>query len=350
MVNIDNNKMWESILGYKPSKEETEEIRRVLERRNLYSVPWLMMKMISSALREQNLEYKDGKIVPIKPSNDSFKIEKDKWYICICDENINYFTKGKVYQAYSDYGIIDDEGSWHPWDANLVEKYFRPASEDEIPCKAKFKVGDIIKKKGENYAEWKITDIDEYTYYGHYSGGFPTELEINEQDDFELIARTGSKAIPYEKLDKMLDNALSNTTKDDWNKILDESSEDTTKFVEVLAKIYSKFAVMHDTFSESDLRSFAEEDAKELFPIVKKQLREEFDEELEVLYKNQDEVVYRRGVADGREEVLNNMPKWKRTGYGYDKPWISAKNELYNGDYVINISELDKLEKEDEED
>lgn len=48
--------------------------------------------------------------------------------------------------------------------------------------------------------------------------------------------------------------------------------------------------------------------AKELLSLARKQLQPEIDAEIENAYKTADEVQYRKG----REEVLRDMPRWKR--------------------------------------
>lgn len=61
-VQIDNKKMWESLLNPKHHSEVLDSLK-----------PW-----IKDALKEQGLEYKDGSIISIKKQ----KIIPERWYIC----------------------------------------------------------------------------------------------------------------------------------------------------------------------------------------------------------------------------------------------------------------------------
>ena len=56
-----------------------------------------------------------------------------------------------------------------------------------------FNVGDFIKKKGENYVPWKITEVNEEGgyYCGNYQDGYPTELMFRDQRDYERVDNPG---------------------------------------------------------------------------------------------------------------------------------------------------------------
>lgn len=60
-----------------------------------------------------------------------------------------------------------------------------------------FKAGDFIRKKGGNYAPWKISEVDEEGgyYYGNYQHGYPTELTFREQRDYERVDNPGMPKI-----------------------------------------------------------------------------------------------------------------------------------------------------------
>lgn len=111
-VEIDNKKMWESIL-----------------KRN--SVSWVGT-LIKRALKDQGLEYKDGNIISIEP--EPLKIEAGKFYVCInnkTEHGVISYTEGKTYQSQHDNFLPNDSGKLCSWCVN-AELYFRLATEEEM--------------------------------------------------------------------------------------------------------------------------------------------------------------------------------------------------------------------------
>jgi hypothetical protein len=49
--------------------------------------------------------------------------------------------------------------------------------------------------------------------------------------------------------------------------------------------------------------------SKTLLDLARKELRPEFDKELDKAYKTQDDVVYRSGYAQGKQDALKSLPK-----------------------------------------
>lgn len=89
--------------------------------------------------------------------------------------------------------------------------------------------------------------------------------------------------------------------------------------------------------------------AAELLSIARKQLQPEIDAEIEKAYKTADEVQYRKG----REEALKDLPRWKKVGLNTGQTtlvigYTGEEDKLYRNGYVISLSDLEKLPKEDE--
>lgn len=53
--------------------------------------------------------------------------------------------------------------------------------------------------------------------------------------------------------------------------------------------------------------------ANKLLKLAKKQLDSYYDQELKEAYKEADRVQYNRGYADGKADVLKDIPKWHKT-------------------------------------
>ena len=131
---------------------------------------------IKASLEDQNLLFDGNEIVSIEPN---WTIEKGKWYMCIqnlCPPYISNqynFMKGKVYCAYSDFEIKDDDGNLAVFLFDFpIADYFRPATEEEI-AEAEYARQDQGIEKGlrESYKA-----IDEELH---------SHSESNELTDFE---------------------------------------------------------------------------------------------------------------------------------------------------------------------
>ena len=100
-----------------------------------------------------------------------------------------------------------------------------------------------------------------------------------------------------------------------------------------------------------------------LLNLARKELQPEFDKELDEAYKTRDEVVYLEGYDKGHEDVLKDLPKWKkmpsgiqgnnkleptyliRTDYGFyfaSSCLSGSENNMY-----IELVELENLPKEE---
>ena len=128
---IDLEKFISSMLGY--AEDNCEET---------------MLDYLHSALQDQGLEYKDGKIAEIDTIDTSSPewteiverckhttlepvfFEKGKWYTCIA--KVDGFKVGHTYQSKMDGTVSNDSGAMYGYhnDVNLI---FRPATEEEIP-------------------------------------------------------------------------------------------------------------------------------------------------------------------------------------------------------------------------
>ena len=94
-----------------------------------------------------------------------------------------------------------------------------------------------------------------------------------------------------------------------------------------------------------------------LLDLARKELQPEFDKELDEAYKTRDEVVYLEGYDKGHEDVLKDLPKWKKINHSVDLDeyvcvidfdgTVVTTDVLEKGDYFIKLNELLKLPKED---
>jgi len=125
-VEIDNKKMWESIIGFQLEGEEAKKFNDLCKYKPFKAALAFFSKAFKKGLKDQGLEYKDGKIVSI------LKIETGKFYVC--NHSINgyeSFTCGKIYKSLYDNALINDNGIEVKIDENHLQ-YFRPATEEEI--------------------------------------------------------------------------------------------------------------------------------------------------------------------------------------------------------------------------
>jgi len=79
------------------------------------------------------------------------------------------------------------------------------------------------------------------------------------------------------------------------------------------------------------------------------------EEELEKAYKNSDEVQYRKGYEKGKEDALNNLPRWRKCPENdyYACVYNCAKREdslLYYNGHTLRLIDLEKLPGFKEED
>lgn len=107
-VQIDNKKMWESLI---------KECKRVGG-----STMEELVKCIRLALSDQNFKYENGKIVRIKP--------EPRWYKCV--NPFPGFTKGKLYQTNENENLLSDDGNTIWIKTNYLDCFFRPATEEEV--------------------------------------------------------------------------------------------------------------------------------------------------------------------------------------------------------------------------
>ena len=137
MKELDNKKMWESLIKSKANRGcEPFNCQDVLD-----------------ALKDQGFEYKDGKIVSTKPLWEN--IPKG-WYIAkkdFHDKDLDGFCGAPVFmegeptpkeKVFKIVPYMNDK---------LFEEYFRPATDEEIPHKLTNEMEDLLGKKEEPISE-----------------------------------------------------------------------------------------------------------------------------------------------------------------------------------------------------
>ena len=174
MVQIDNVKMWESLI------------------RNYKNGQLMFDRCIELALNDQGLKVaEDGEIISIMPQNEDFKFEKGKYYVYI-GENCKYFTNKKSYQVImdsyeDDYNIcfIDNVGDRHPWSLKAAFMSFRPATEEEIkgaePKQENFQDFKELERNGKNDELTEFEkEVAHVLVYQCHEGSLETEEEIEK--------------------------------------------------------------------------------------------------------------------------------------------------------------------------
>lgn len=142
------------------------------------------------------------------------------------------------------------------------------------------------------------------------------------------------------------------------------ASEDTSLFVVTpepeLTEFEQAVGVSIGSWNAKSEESKARvrEVANKLLKLAKKQLDSHYDQELKEAYKEADRVQYNRGYADGKADVLKDIPKWHKT----EEYLTILKNSMgmlafigedrstpvvYWKDHYLTMRELLKLPKEE---
>lgn len=80
------------------------------------------------------------------------------------------------------------------------------------------------------------------------------------------------------------------------------------------------------------------------------------EKELSAKYKISSDLngfAYGKGYEDGKKEALNDLPRWKKVGLDTGQTtlmigYTGDEDKLYRNGYVISLTDLDKLPKEEE--
>lgn len=140
-----------------------------------------------------------------------------------------------------------------------------------------------------------------------------------------------------------------------------DEEEELTEFEKKLEEIIG-YAVSESVVEPTKLTiEFVREWSSQLLDLARKELQPEFDKELEKAYKTQDDVVYRNGYAQGKQDALKapleSLPKWKKAteDKDFDRHILLFENEdrvvlsteLYEDEYYIELDDLKILPKEE---
>ena len=160
MAKIDIEKFIESILSIAHSPSQTYSIASLIE----------------SALKDQELQYKDGKIVEIEVEST---IKKGNWYTCIMDIASDdlastIFKVGETYYCHEDGFLTVGGGTIG---MGRLDKCFRLATEEEKVHK--FKIGDKIRSKFLNIKGTVVGTAYEYGWITlHYEHNNPPVFPV----------------------------------------------------------------------------------------------------------------------------------------------------------------------------
>lgn len=145
------------------------------------------------------------------------------------------------------------------------------------------------------------------------------------------------------------------------NDIFFADEEELTEFQNKLFSVLSEVWQNYLLGREIDIAEPVKEYSPELLDLARKELQPEIDKELEKAYKTQDDVVYRNGYAQGKQDALKvaleSLPKWKKAKECRDLPDDVVKiNEngkiiysdmVWEGEYFIMLQSLKSLPKEE---
>ena len=121
-----------------------------------------------------------------------------------------------------------------------------------------------------------------------------------------------------------------------------------------LTEFEKQVAFLKPEYSDEQVKDYA----KELLDLAKKQLDSHYEKEVAEAYKEADRVQYNRGYADGKADVLKDIPKWHKT----EEYLTILKNSMgmlafigedrstpvvYWKDHYLTMRELLKLPKEE---
>lgn len=122
------------------------------------------------------------------------------------------------------------------------------------------------------------------------------------------------------------------------------ADDELTEFEKALSEFIQKLTFNGNVLPSKDIKGYA----KSLLGLARKELRKGQQEKLGTLEMPID--VTEPYYIQGKQDALKDLPKWKKCT-GSTGPFIdyNAKGEeyLYLKDYVIKISELEKLPKEE---
>lgn len=93
---------------------------------------------------------------------------------------------------------------------------------------------------------------------------------------------------------------------------------------------------------------FLKEKAAELLSLAREQLKPDINFMLEDNYKT----AYKEGYDEGRVDALKDLPRWKKVGLNTGQTtlvigYTNDEDKLYRNGYVISLTDLEKLPKED---
>ena len=109
MTQLDNKKMWESLIRDKGGLDN------------------IIVNDILNALIEQGLNINEnGEIVSTEPN---FKIEKGKRYVCT-KESVGY-TVGNIYKATADGFLESDSKVSNSYNCSQIAEHFRPVTDED---------------------------------------------------------------------------------------------------------------------------------------------------------------------------------------------------------------------------
>lgn len=161
-------------------------------------------------------------------------------------------------------------------------------------------------------------------------GDFPIIACIKYSDDYE----------DFESYN--IDGSKYSYNREDQNDLFfADEEEKLTEFEKKLVDLVSGWCDSHIETPEE----YINKHSQTLLDLARKELQPEFETELDKAYKTQDDVVYRNGYAQGKQdtlkETLESLPKWKKIT---DETNLSLT--LSNGEYYLPLEDLEKLPKE----
>lgn len=146
-------------------------------------------------------------------------------------------------------------------------------------------------------------------------------LEENNGGEFLLTCRKDGRSDNYDT---------------QYDLFFADEEEELTEFEKMLRYVLECYSG-HEFASESEIETL-KLNAKSLLDLARKELKPEFDKEIDKMLAETDKIVYQKG----RQDALKDFPKWKKIT---DATNLSLT--ISNGEYYLTLEDLESLPKEE---
>lgn len=135
--------------------------------------------------------------------------------------------------------------------------------------------------------------------------------------------------------------------------VMKEVSEniDKTGPTEFERRIKDLLAIKCEIFYNEDIGGCY--DLKGLCRVILECAREQLKPDINFMQEDNYKTAYKEGYDEGRVDALKDLPRWKKVGLNTGQTtlvigYTNDEDKLYRNGYVISLTDLEKLPKEDE--